>query len=393
MRAITEQHADQAAFLFTRREHAARSSHYGLRELTALDRRVEAHLDGVRLAGGEGAKVARDALAAGEPGAAFVFGERALGARDPRAFAHLLDQAMEHPELVSELDGALAWTAPAAGDWAVRALLHKGCPPFLWRMGIDAKVAHRLDPGDALVHALWGDDPALRKAGLRAVGALGRRDLLTLAQEDYERDASDVRAEAAISGALLGDRRAVDVLWSLGSELPHTASLALRAEGAPRGYFQSLGDVRATIEAVEAALDTAQVGWLLERLREPEHARLAGRALRTITGVAIEGPLRGAAPEGVSAGPTDDPAHANVSIDPDEHLPWPVAGRVESVVRDRELPRGRALWGQPVSTDICRTVLAHGTQRERHAAALELALQAPGAVLPSVTAPGFRQRA
>jgi uncharacterized protein (TIGR02270 family) len=398
MRAITEQHAEQAAFLWTRRERLAVASHVGLRELRELDERVEAHLDGVRLAGREGVGAARALLDGGEPGAAFLCAERALAAKDPKSFAELLDRASEQPGLEPELGAALAWVSAEAGRWAVRALLHQGCPPFLWRLGLGAKVAHREDPGEPLVLALWGDDPELRRVGLGALGVLGRRDLLNLAQEDYGQARAEVRAAAAISGALLGDPAARGVLWEVGASVAEAHELALRAAPAPRGHLEALAasSPREAIVAIETSLDPSKLPWLVEWMRAPELARLAARAIRVLTGLRVEGPLRGAAPEGFTSGPTDDPTDPDVAPDPDASLPWPHVARLEAATRARlgssaRLGGGRALWGRPVSPETCELVLRHGTQHERHAAALELALLSPGAPLRAVDAPGYRQ--
>lgn len=393
MRAITEQHAEQAAFLWTRRERATSASHLGLRELKALDERVEAHLDGVRLAGREGAQAARALFDGGERGGAFVVAERALEARDPKSFAELLDRVAEEPALEPELGAALAWVSAEAGRWAVRALLHPSCPPLLWRLGLGAKVAHREDPGEPLVLALWGEDPALRRAGLGAVGVLGRRDLLSLAQEDYAQGLPEVRAAAAISGALLGDAAARAVLWEVAPSVPEAHELALRATPPPRGHLEALAATspRDAIVAIESALDGSKLPWLVEWMREPRLARLAARAVRTITGLRVEGPLRAGAPEGFVSGPSDDPSEPDVAPDPDAELPWPHVARLEVAVRARLGSPGRALWGRPVQPATCELVLRHGSQHERRAAALELALLSPGSALRAVEAPGYRQ--
>ena len=49
--AIIEQHAGEAAFLWTLRDAAGGEPHYKLWELAKLDDRVEAHIDGLRVAG------------------------------------------------------------------------------------------------------------------------------------------------------------------------------------------------------------------------------------------------------------------------------------------------------------------------------------------------------
>jgi hypothetical protein len=52
----------------------------------------------------------------------------------------------------------------------------------------------------------------------------------------------------------------------------------------------------------------------------------------------------------------------------------------------------RYLAGLPITEENCRHVLIHGYQRQRMAAALELALMNPGQPLFETRAPGFRQQ-
>ena len=51
---IVTQHAEEAAFLWLLREGAVDAPHYSLKDLVEHDSRVEAHLDGLRVAGEAG---------------------------------------------------------------------------------------------------------------------------------------------------------------------------------------------------------------------------------------------------------------------------------------------------------------------------------------------------
>ena len=50
LRAVVSQHVESAAFLWLLRDAAVWSPHYTLRDLEQLDERIEAHLDGLRIA-------------------------------------------------------------------------------------------------------------------------------------------------------------------------------------------------------------------------------------------------------------------------------------------------------------------------------------------------------
>jgi hypothetical protein len=84
-----------------------------------------------------------------------------------------------------------------------------------------------------------------------------------------------------------------------------------------------------------------------------------------------------------------------VDDDPVEDVPWREpdlinAGWAENGKKFK--PGTRYLCGHPISVEQCRTVLRSGFQRQRAAAALELALLAPGKPLFEIRSPGFRQQ-
>jgi len=97
---------------------------------------------------------------------------------------------------------------------------------------------------------------------------------------------------------------------------------------------------------------------------------------------------------GFEAGPTENPEDDAVALDPDEGLPWPNSQRIQKwwdANKDGFVAGQRYLVGKPVSAEHCQQVLRTGYQRQRNAAALELALMTPAAPLYETRAPGFRQ--
>ena len=85
----------------------------------------------------------------------------------------------------------------------------------------------------------------------------------------------------------------------------------------------------------------------------------------------------------------------DVELDPDEDLPWPEPELVQAWwdANGAGFQKGtRYLLGQPITEQHGETVLRTGFQRQRVAAALELALMQPDTPLFPTTAPGFRQQ-
>jgi hypothetical protein len=73
----------------------------------------------------------------------------------------------------------------------------------------------------------------------------------------------------------------------------------------------------------------------------------------------------------------DHPDDGYVGLDDDENLPWPDAGKVATLWRahgQHFLVGRRHSMGRPITAELLKDKLTHGFQRQRHAAALELAL-------------------
>ena len=94
-------------------------------------------------------------------------------------------------------------------------------------------------------------------------------------------------------------------------------------------------------------------------------------------------------PGGFEAGPTDNPEDEDVAMDPDEDLPWPDIKLVSQwwdKRKDQYRGDTRHLMGKPISSEHLQEVIRTGKQRQRAAAALELAMLRPGQVLFEVRA-------
>ena len=62
---VIEQHAEEAAFLWLLRSGAVQKPNYDLNDLTELDNRVEAHVDGLRIAGDAGWDICQEVFSCG----------------------------------------------------------------------------------------------------------------------------------------------------------------------------------------------------------------------------------------------------------------------------------------------------------------------------------------
>ena len=392
---IVLQYAEEAAFLWLLRDAAVRAPHYSLRDLARLDERIEAHLDGLFVAGHEGWRICVDELKWEEPGEVFAASAVAFASDDVSRMQPILEAVRQKPELARSMISALGFL-PHQQVIGRIAQLSDSQSPDLRFIGLSASAIHRIDPGSALNQCLESDDARLRASARRAAGELGRRDLMPLLRAGLKDDDPTARLWAAWSLGLLGDRGVSDILreyavtdsarWcdalNLAPRLTDLASANL--------WRVSLADDDATkrhaIVAAGAIGDPAAIGWLIEMMADQKLARVAGESFTTITGADLALlDLETPPPEDSGAGPTDAPEDENVAMDPDENLPWPDAGLIQkwwSANSKRLVPGKRYLLGGMIGTDTLSQALRDGKQRHRSAAAIELMLLNPKSTSP-----------
>jgi uncharacterized protein (TIGR02270 family) len=403
---VFERYASEAAFLWSLRDSAVRDPLYDLESLCELDERLETHLDGLRLAGDAGWEICKDALEDGETGEVFAAMTLAVERQDLRGVARVLDAGGESPELARAIVSALGWAPLDRVRRILTGLLFPRCSPALHYLGIAAGAAHRVDLGPAHGYAICSSDPRLKARALRAAGELGRADLMPELKAELDAKDDGCRSSAAWSAALLGEPAAVPVLLELaGGGGPHAAravDMAMRRMdpvAAPawlRAHARAPEQMRTALVGAAALGDPTMVPWLIESMAIPETARAAGAALSMITGVDLAAEkLKTRPPEGLQAGPSDDPDDDDVAMDPDRNLPWPDVEAVREWWSRRKADfraGARYLVGKPMSVDWLQRVLCAGNQPARAAAAVELSIRQRGRAVFEVRASGEWQR-
>jgi uncharacterized protein (TIGR02270 family) len=403
---VLSQHAEGASFLWTLRSAAVSAPHYSLADLAKLDQRLEANLDGLRIAGEAGWEICKESLSTEEPGEVFAAAVLAFDSSKKDRVDTVLEAGAASPELSRALVSALGWLPFQQAEPHIKELLASPSP-LLRRAGLAASAIHRHNPGPPLLEAISSADPLVRSRALRAMGELGQRTSLYELQKFLADEDQQCRLWAAWTSALLSlDPKAIAVLASIAeSKAPYrekALQVAIRRMDslAARAWRDKLAQdvnlIRIAVIAAGAFGDPASVPWLIDHMKTPQLARVAGEAFTMITGVDIAyHDLDAKKPEGFEAGPTDNPEDENVEMDPDDHLPWPAPELIAKWwgLHQAEFTNGvRYLLGQPISVEWCKRSLRSGRQRQRAAAALELAIRDPGQPLFNVAAPGFRQK-
>jgi uncharacterized protein (TIGR02270 family) len=153
--------------------------------------------------------------------------------------------------------------------------------------------------------------------------------------------------------------------------------------------------LRLAATAAGALGDPAAIDWLIALMNDPELARVAGDSFSLITGADLGyEDLDADAPEASGEQPDDDAEDENVKPDPDEDLQWPAPDRIAqwwSKRRSQFRSGVRYLRGEPIGAESLPRTLVQGTQRQRAAAALELAIGNPQQVLFEIRERGDRQ--
>jgi uncharacterized protein (TIGR02270 family) len=403
---VLSRHAEEAAFLWLLRDRAVARPQYTLSTLTELDQRVEAHLDGLRVAGEAGARLARDQfLEYPEPGEAFTAAVLAFAAASTDTIRMLLEAVEAGPALSRAVVSALGWLTDDAAALALPLVQAWGTPIAL-RMGL-AGAAVRRTPIPARVLDAGLRDPACRARAIKAIGEMGDTGRLAAARDCLTDPDLNVRFAASWTVArLAGEPRAVAELQTIALTEPRyrqrAAALVVRQldPAAARRWIEMLqhipGCERVAIQAAGAHGDPVFVPRLLDQMTIAPLARLAGEAFGMITGARLaEDRLDAPAPEGFEAAPTDDPDDALIDLDPDDGLDWPNPKTIREwwSVNRRRLPNGtRHFCGRPINDEHLRAVLRDGYQRQRAGAAIESALRHNRAPMFEVRSPGWRQQ-
>jgi uncharacterized protein (TIGR02270 family) len=402
-RTVVTQHAEEAAFLWWLRNRAVAEPHYSLQDVAGLDARIKAHLEGLQAAGESGWSLCHANLANVGPGEVFPLAILAFSAGARPKMLEVLNIACDTATIRSGLISALGWldrdvVAPWIGDLVeARNSAHR-------LVGVAASAVHRADPGSALDRAVDDSDSELRARSLRAVGELKRADLLARVHRHIEDGDDECRFWAAWSltlhresSGLAGLLEAVERNDSL-SQCALQLSLRAMTPDRSRGHIRSLAESASSMKlaVIGAGIlgDPTSVPWLIKKMESPGLARVAGESFTMITGVDLSyHDLDGDPP---AVGNDDEVSIEQVlDLDYESNLPWPEPARVGSWWHEHQQRFAlgtRYLAGEPISLQSAHKVLRTGKQRQRAAAALEVALLEPGEPLFEVRAPGSRQQ-
>ncbi len=340
-----------------------------------------------------------------EAGEVFAAAVLAFESCDKDRIQAVLEVGDESQEISRGIISALGWIPYQKVKGHINNLLQEKTPN-LRCIGIAASAVHRQDPGQFLNVAISDTDPFLKARALRAVGELGRRDLIPFVKRELQAEDEMCRFHSAWSSALIGEKASISVLHDLakgnGPYAEQACDIAFRvmdlheanlwqAELAGQQETQRIAVIGAGVIG-----DPVSIPWLIEMMQVPEIARVAGESFTMITGVDIAyDDLEGEWPEGFEAGPTESAEDEDVEMDSDEDLPWPAPELIQIWWKKNRgnFENGtRYLLGTVINKVGLQLALRKGMQRQRAAAAMELSLMHATQPLFEVRAPGFFQK-
>lgn len=393
-RHLYEQFVTEASFLWLLRSLAVDQSHYTVEDIAEIEQRINAQLDGLMTSVDVGWESCVAALELGEPGEIFTAMVVALRSHETSKIQTAVEHGLANERAFGGLVSALGWLPEHIVEpWISKFLSGKDMKHKY--LGVAACSVRRIDPGEMLTTILKREDcrqhGKLYARTLRLIGELRRQDLMPFLQAALVESNTDIVFWAAWSSILLGQVAEVKHLRKIvlhrGPYQEWAIQLAFRVLGvdAGREWISAMSkdktQVRSVINATGVLGDPHAVNWLISKMTDPLLARLAGEAFTLITGVDLDKhQLSGAVPNEHALIPNDDAADAHVGMDEDENLPWPDVVKVTALWRNHGqnfIVGRRYFLGKPISADWLKSKITSGTQRQRHAAAMELALLDP----------------
>lgn len=406
-RDIFEEHVNEAAWLWQQRAQAVISSNHTPSTIKKLETRLQHHLSGLQVSPCDAWHFCTESMATFEDGGEmFVMAVVAFNSADTAKIKTATEMALCNDNAFKGFTSALAWLGGnIVHPWIKRFLCSKTLKHQ--HLAITACSLRREDPGSYLNALLRRTDDVVHEPlytrALRLVGELKRHDLLLIlrriSQEAISQGHADRLFWSCWSRRLLGDSTADNALKAIvisaNTHQMRAMDMALRCLPVreARQWISELAQeakqVQQVIHACAILGDSHAIDWLITQMNNHSTAQLAGLAFTVITGVDLVAHTLTQSttnPLNPSEAENDDELSDDEAGDDNAHLPWPDPKKVSLYWRQlstRFTPGQRYFFGAPPNVESITAILAHGSQTQRQAAALEYALLDPAHAYPN----------
>lgn len=400
---IYERYVDEASFLWLMRSIAVNQPHYNAADVQALEARVQAQLDGLMTSIDIAWPLCEKALELNAPGEVFAGAIVAFKSHDASKIQKVVDAGLVSDATFKGLISAIAWLpSKISYPWIQKFLTSKDINHKY--LAIALCSLRRENPGEFLPKFLQRDDclqhEKLYVRCLRLIGELKRHDLMSALDTAMASDNKNIAFWASWSAMLLGNKALVTKMEPhIFKASPHqdkalNITFRVLSINDARSWITRLsGDsqhIRTVIKATGILGDPHAADWLILKMREPKYARLAGESFTFITGIDLEkNQLSQDAPEHYEPIPNEDAGDEIVALDDDENLPWPNATAVAAIWKQSsgQFTKGqRYLMGKEINKSNLASHIQNAYQRQRQAAAMELALLDASQILHNTSA-------
>ncbi|VAW90087.1 hypothetical protein MNBD_GAMMA17-1623 [hydrothermal vent metagenome] len=396
-----EQHAMDAGHLWAFRSVVVDQPHYSPTALAQLEQRINRHLNALLLQPELAWDIAAEALTMEEPGETFTAALLAFAIcendKNNEKIAQVIKAGRINTKTFKGLVSALGWLPEKGGlKWVQPGLTSNNLDDNHLAIAVCRTLSH--DPGVPLAHLLergaqHPQHPLLIEC-LRLSGELKRVDLQASCHKAATADDADLRFWGTWSSVLLGgydDARALEPYIVQTNPWQQKAiELAFRVipDHVADAWIDHLlhhpGQQRQGIKAIAANGRMHAIPRLLTLMQDETLACVAGEAFSLLTGIDLQQQQLTRPP------PPQDEEPDDIDIILEEtELPWPdvdkIAARWQLQATDFESGQ-RCFMGQPITAAHLNDVILSGYPRQRHAAALELALREPARPLNNTRA-------
>lgn len=400
---IFDQYVNEASFLWILRSISLNEPHNTVDEIQVLEKRIDAQLEGLMTSIDMGWKACDEALEIQEPGEVFTAVVIAMKSHDVdkvKIAIHAgLNSSAAQPGLISAMgwiDEGLAFT------WINHFLKDKNLQHKY--IGIAACSVCRLDPGTLLTTIFNSNecrhDIKLYSRALRLVGEIKRFDCKNFLEVATNHKNKHIKFWSNWALIMLGDVSHIEnmryFVFNVNEYQNKAIQIVFRVlsiEEARKWTSELSKDsiqLRAAIKSIGVLGDPYAITWLINKMKDTLYAKLAAESFSYITGIKLEDlNLSIKTPDSYPVIPNDEMYDDIIGLDEDENLPFPDAGKVSILwnkIFKEYISGQRYFLGENINIETLNKTINISTQRQRIAAALELALLQPEVVLINIKA-------
>ncbi len=408
-RDMADLHAMKIGFLWKSRSTAVDQPNHLPASLAQLEQRIHRHLDGLLLQPELAWDICKKSLELAQPEETFTAALLAFTCGNTEKTAQAVKAGFVNANTFKALVSALEWLPESSGlKWIQPGLSSHDLDYNLLAISVCRLLAH--DPGEPLTQLIKRSAEQQQHflfiQCLRLAGELKRMDLKADCHKAATADNTDVRFWGIWSSVLLGERD-----HALALE-PYTLHINPWQQKAIQLAFRVIADntadtwinhllhhsdplqQRCGVKAIAANGRPQRIPDLITAMKKDTLARVAGEAFNLLTGIDIE-QQQLTRPIPVRKWKLDNLDDSELDIElEDSKLPWPDADKITTrwqqhsadVESGQRYFMGKGFKASTMTGHL-NNIIASGYQRQRHAAALELALLEPTHPLHNTRAP------